>query len=148
MQAHGALEDNPSKLPIAKLWYYHISFIMVQPHCCMAMLDIRLWHPPFFSETSVIWINSKVVFIVAQLWQGCVMVMREPGVLGQGQVWGLMCDVGVHLFVLLAVIRLHPSHPSSPQLWPCVMTVATVVLFWWEKLELTFVPKNTKNIFF
>ena len=23
---------------IATLWYYHISFIMVQPHCCMACL--------------------------------------------------------------------------------------------------------------
>ena len=61
---------------------------------------------------------------------------------------GLMCDVGVCLFVLLAVIRHHPSQTSSPlQLWPCVMTVATLALVWREKMELIFVPKTPKISF-
>ena len=45
----------------------------------------RLPPPPptsaVFLKKSVIWIDSKVVFIVIQSWRGSVMVMREPRVL-------------------------------------------------------------------
>ena len=64
--------------------------------------------------------------------------------------WGRAVGHGPHVWHLCLHICLFcwqwsdttPSRPPSPQLWPCVMTVTTVVLVWWEKLELTFVPKT------
>ena len=125
---------------IATLWYYHISFIMVQPHCCMVCLilghDIRC-----FSETSVILIDLKVV---TRLCDG----HERAGSTGAGPGTGLMCDIGVYLFVCwqcrgcMMLRRKSWAAGAGPGMG------ATVVLVWWENVELicvelTFVQYST-----
>ena len=81
------------------------------------MLDIRPWH----LLTSAVFSSNKCNYnqFESHLHNHTIVTRLCDSHERAGSTWaglgaGLMCDVSVGLFVLLAVIRHHPSHPSSP----------------------------------